>query len=77
MDMNERFVFAIDSKRGEAHWAHYPHFKWHKMADRNDPKPWLIAELLQEQLRNLKLDENDLTAEEIVANIVKGIQNEL
>ena len=77
MDADERFVLAVDSKKGEAYWMHHPHISWRKITDRDNTKVWLMIELLQEQLRSLDLEKNDLSAEDIIGNIMKGLQDEL
>ena len=75
MDMEkERFVWFVDSKNKRAAYCYLPQVEWVALPEH--PKAYELAVLLQKELRELDLENNNLSADEIIKKVMKALQNE-
>jgi len=78
MDINKGFALVLDSKRHKAYFRSDTE-PWRPAFpnEKNTDVAWMVARVLQDELRSLNSEDNNLTAPEIMAKVAERIKNEL
>ena len=74
MEQNERFVWFTDSKNMRSGYCFIPHQGWRMLPE--NPEPYRLAVAIQEELRNLDLECNNLNAEDLIKNVLRNLNGE-